>query len=112
MTFIAGEVHAHDGAARFSEHADGTMHNRGELVAFETRIGATSWVRRDIGDTVIQTRRLEPPRTSSSNDVDRRRDRRAVDVRRLRTTNDLRRAERLPHANTQLLHDLVYLGPI
>src|SRR5213078_3038345 len=72
----------------------------------------TSWIGRDLGDAVVQTRRLEPPRATSPNDVDRRRDRRAVDVRRLRATDDFRRAERLPHPYAQLLYDFVDLGHI
>ncbi len=77
-----------------------------ELVFVETRIGAASRVRRDLGDGVV-ARRFESPRAPAPNDVDRSGDRRAVDVRRLRATNELRGAERPPHAKPQLLHHFV-----
>src|SRR5204863_8594535 len=110
--FVPREMHAHHGTARFREHADGPMHRCRQLVTLEPSVSATSWIGRDLGDAVVQTRRLEPPRATSPNDVDRRRDRRAVDVRRLRATDDFRRAERPPHSYAQLLYDFVDLGHI
>src|SRR5262245_13847133 len=77
-----------------------------ELMLVEARVGATPRIHGDVGQIIVR-RRLEATRAPPPDDVDRRRDRGAVDVRRLRPPNELRRAERLPHAQPKLLHDLV-----